>query len=186
MWGIDTKIMKLKSTYAAIYTIVLFCFCMLNLADVQAQYLSNNSKKKKTLPNFSYQTMDGKKFTNDNLNKDSRLLIMYFDPLCDICQRETADILDNINYFKNIQIVMVSPAPKENVKKFVKQFKLYDYHQITVLHDKDDTFYKQFGAIGYPTLYLYNKDKVLIENFDTEVQFEDIKDAFSPEVASGK
>ena len=177
--------MKFKSTYVAIYSAVLFCFCMLTLSDGQAQYLSNNNKKKKTLPDFSYHTMDGKKFTNDNLNKN-RLLIVYFDPLCEVCQRETSDILDNINYFRDIQIVMVSPAAKEDVGKFVKKFKLYDYHQIIVLHDKEDVFYKQFGAIGYPTLYLYDKDKKLIENFDTEVRFADIKDAFSPEVASGK
>jgi peroxiredoxin len=186
MWGIDNKIMKLKSTYVAIYSAVLFCFCILNFSDAQAQYLTNNNKKKKKLPDFSYQTMDGKKFTNDNLNKNSRLLIVYFNPKCEICQRETSDILDNINYFNDIQILMVSPASKEDVEKFVKKFKLTDYHQITVLHDKDDVFYKQFGAIGYPTLYLYNKDRELIENYDTEVQFEDIKDGFGSEVASGK
>jgi len=185
MWGIDNKFMKLKSTYLAIYCTVLFCFSMINFSD--AQYLSSNNKKKKPmLPKFSYQTLDDKKFTNENLDKNSRLLIVYFNPLCEVCQRETSDIIDNINYFQDIQILMISPAHKEDVSKFVKKFKINDYHQITVLHDKDDVFYKQFGAIGYPTLYLYNKNKELIEYYDTEVQFEDIKDSFGAEVALRK
>jgi peroxiredoxin len=190
MWGIDNKVMKFKSTYFAIYCTVLFCFCMLNLnvhSSAQTQFISSIDKKKKPLlPKFSYQTMDDKKFTNENLDKNSRLLIIYFNPLCEVCQRETSDIIDNINYFQDIQIVMVSPAPKDDVSRFIKKFKITNYHQITVLHDKDDIFYKQFGAIGYPTLYLYNKKKELIENYDTEVQFEDIKDSFGSEVAALK
>ncbi|HXA01092.1 MAG TPA: redoxin domain-containing protein [Cytophagaceae bacterium] len=179
--------MKFKSTYVAIYCTVMFCFCIPNFSNAQTQFTSSIDKRKKSmLPKFSYQTLDERKFTNENLDKNMRLLIIYFNPLCEVCQRETADIIDNINFFQDIQIVMVSPAHKEDVNKFVKKFKINNYHQITVLHDKDDVFYKQFGAIGYPTLYLYNKKKELIENYDTEVQFEDIKDSFGAEVASGK
>jgi peroxiredoxin len=180
--------MKLKSTSTrvALYCTILLCFGLMNFSNAQDQYLSSVEKKKKTLPKFSYQTMDGRKFTNENLDKNSRLLIVYFNPLCEVCQRETGEIINNINYFQDIQIVMISPARKEDINKFVKKFSINNYHQMTVLHDADDYFYKQFGATGYPTLYLYNKKKELIENFDTEVSFDDIKNSFGAEVAARK
>jgi peroxiredoxin len=179
--------MKFKPAYVAIYCTIMFCFSMLTFSDAQAQSRNNNDKKKKQkLPKFSYHTMDDRKFTNEDLNKDSRLLIVYFNPLCEACQKETSDIIDNINYFNDIQILMVSPARKEDVSRFIKKFKLNEYHQITVLHDRDDIFYRQFGAIGYPTLYLYNSKKELIDNYDYEVQFEDIKNSFGSELVLKK
>jgi peroxiredoxin len=159
---------------------LIFTLNLITITDMQAQYINN--KKKQSIPQFQYETLSGKKFSNDDLQKNNKLMIVYFNPVCEICHREIRDILENINYFRDVQILMVSPAPKEEVLKFSRKFKMDNYYQVTLLYDKDDVFYKQFGAVGYPTLYLYDRNKSLIVNYDTEVAFEDIKDAFSPEI----
>jgi peroxiredoxin len=177
--------MNLRSILITICS-VIFTLNILTINDTQAQFKEDHyksHKKKQSIPEFHYQTMDGKDFSNENLEKDKKLMIVYFNPVCEICQREIRNIIDNINYFQDIQIVMVSPAPLEEVLKFNKKFKFDNYHQITLLYDRDDVFYKQFGAVGYPTLYLFDRNKDMIVYYDTEVEFEDIKDGFSPEMA---
>jgi peroxiredoxin len=130
------------------------------------------------MPAFSYLDLEGNKFSNEHLAKDRKVVLMYLNPLCDVCQRETEDILNNIEYFKNIQIVMVSPSPIEQVKKFAEMYHLDQYKEIVVLHDSKDEFYRQFNAIGYPSLYLYNEKKQLITSFEREVQFAELQEAF--------
>jgi peroxiredoxin len=175
--------MNLKLTIIAICGMI-FTMNLMTATDIQAQYKTN--KKNNSVPKFHYETINGKSFGNENLKKDKKLMFVYFNPVCEICHREIKDILDNINYFQDIQIVMVSPAAKEEVVRFGKKFKLDNYHQVTLLYDKYDVFYKQFGAVGYPTLYLYDINKELIVNYDTEVEFADIKDAFGMEMARKK
>ncbi|HEX8549042.1 MAG TPA: redoxin domain-containing protein, partial [Cytophagaceae bacterium] len=137
------------------------------------------------LPEFTYQTLEGKKFSSEDL-KASKIMLVYFNPLCDICQRETQMILDNIKYFEKIQIVFISPAEIVDVEKFSNKFKLDQFKEITVLHDKNDLFYKQFDAIGYPSVYLYNEKKELLTYFEAEIGLEDIKGGFEPKVSTAK
>src|SRR4051812_36042488 len=99
---------------------LIFTLNLLTINDIQAQYINN--RKKESIPQFHYQTMSGKNFGNDDLQKDNKLMIVYFNPGCEICHREIMDILDNINFFRDVQILMISPAPKEEVLKFSKKF----------------------------------------------------------------
>jgi len=161
----------------------MFVFSLVNVTVLNAQYLNNKKHSEEKLPEFAYNTLDGKKFTNTDLKQNERLMIVYFNPHCEICQDETSNILENINYFQDIQIVMVSPSSKEEIQKFVNKYKLNKYYQITVLHDKDDTFYKKFEAVGYPTMYLYDTNDKMISKFETEVDFDEIRDAFGSNVA---
>ena len=162
----------------------MLIFSLITVSALNAQYLNNKRHDNyEKLPEFSYNTLDGKKFSNTDLKPNERLMSVYFNPLCELCQDETSQILENINYFQDIQIVMVTPGAKEEVLKFVSKFKLNKYHQITVLHDKEDTFYKKFDAMGYPTMYLYDTNNKMISKFETEVEFDEIRDAFGTNVA---
>lgn len=136
-------------------------------------------KKGEKLPEFTYNTLDGKPFSSNNLKANTKLMIVYFNPLCDLCQEETKEILSNINYFDNIQILMISPNPLEEVKRFVNLYQLQQFKQIIVLHDKQDEFYKKFNAIGYPSLYLYDENKQLITAFESQTSMEEIETAFN-------
>ncbi|MBX9851522.1 MAG: peroxiredoxin family protein [Cytophagaceae bacterium] len=167
----------------SIFSYLLVCACLLVLTAANAQYIQRAPKKEDKLPEFSYQTLDGKKFTNQDLKVNSRLMIVYFNPLCDVCKKETQEILGSIDYFKDIQIVMISPNGKEEIEGFVKQYNLAAHSQITVLHDAEDRFYKQFQALGYPSLYLYDHNKNLIVQFDSHTDISEIKEAFDPAIS---
>jgi peroxiredoxin len=152
-------------------------FSMLTLTNANGQQI--NSRKTEKMPSFIYHTLDGAKFTEKDLKENSRIMIVYFNPLCEVCQKETKEILGNMDYFSDIQIVMVSPNSETEINEFVNEHGLKKHSQIIVLHDYNDVFYKQFHAIGYPSLYLYDEEKQLIEHFDTQVSMAEIKTAFA-------
>lgn len=165
------------------YILLMLIFSFVTLGGAHGQSIPMKNDK---LPAFTYFTLDGKKFTEKNLNANSSLMIVYFNPMCEVCQEETEEIINNIEYFKNIQIVMISPNTREEIAEFEKDFKLDNFSQITMLHDPEDLFYKQFNATGYPALYLYDQSKKRIANFNTRTDIEEIKEAFGPTMASKK
>lgn len=165
------------------YTLLMLIFSFVTLSGAHGQHIQ---KKNDKLPAFTYFTLDGEKFTDKSLNVDSRLMIVYFNPMCEVCQEETEEIIQNIDYFKGIQIVMISPNTREEIVQFSKDFNLDKYSQIIMLHDPEDLFYKQFSATGYPALYLYDQDKNVIAHFNTKAEMEEIKEVFGPTMASKK
>lgn len=171
---------RLTGTLIMGYIVLMTAFAMLTLTNANGQYIQQRDEK---LPSFTYYTLDGNEFTEGSLIKNSKLMIVYFNPACEVCQEETAEILTNIDYFKDIQIVMVSPNTREELALFTKRFNLNKYPQITMLHDPEDIFYKQFHATGYPSLYLYDEKKNLIENFTSITEIDEIKEAFGAGVA---
>lgn len=164
---------------AYINTALIMGLCLLT-AGINNAYGKKRRDNAEKMPQFAYYTLNGEEFTNENLNKDTDYLFVYFNPLCELCHYETETLIDNIEFFKDIQIVMVSPGDISEINQFVDQFSLEQYPQITVLHDKSDTFYKEFGAIGYPNLFAYDKDQELIRYFDHVTDFQDIRNVFEP------
>lgn len=136
--------------------------------------------EKEKMPKFSYHTLNGKKFSNRNLEPDKTYLFVYFNPLCDLCKEEIEDITDNIGNLEDVQILLVSPNQLNEIEQFSESFGLDKFSQITILHDFDDTFYLEFGAIGYPNLYIYNSNKELVRYFDHATGFLEIKNAITP------
>lgn len=168
------------------YTLAMLILSLATLSDANGQVKQQSGAQVQTLqtlPEFTYYTMDGAKYTNHNLNANSNVMIVYYNPLCELCREETKEILNNIDYFKNIQIVMISPNTKEEIMSFINELNLNKYTQITLLHDPDDVFYKQFQATGYPTLYLYNEKRVLIGHFNEQTEINSIKEVFNNTVA---
>jgi len=174
---------RVTGTIVLVYTLVMIIFSFITLTNVSGEELN---REKGALPSFVYYTLDGSTYTEKDLKQGQRLMIVYFNPLCDVCVRETQEIVNNMEYFKDIQILMISPNRKDEIIDFVKEFKLSDYPQVTVLHDQYDKFYKEFQAIGYPSLYLYDENKNLIVNFDSHADIEEIRGAFEEVVAKEK
>lgn len=175
---------RLTGTLVLVYTLIMMVFSVITLSPANGQFVNN--RKVETIPSFTYYTLEGHKFSNKDLKDNSRLMIVYFNPLCEVCQREMKEILTNMDYFKNMQIVMVSPNSKEEIGNFVTEHNLSNFPQITVLHDVNDAFYKEFHAIGYPSLYLYDENKNLVEHFDSHADIREIKDAYDPQTAKHK
>lgn len=105
-------------------------------------------------------------FTKEDLHKKSAVLLMLFNPTCDHCKHETEEILQRINDFKDIQIVMATAMPHDSMTAFVKKYELAKYDNIVVGQDVHyflPTFYK---ISHLPFLAFYDRKKQLISVFE--------------------
>ena len=118
-------------------------------------------------------------FTKENFTKGSPALIILFNPDCEHCKKETEELLDSINRFKNIQIVMATMMPFDMMKIFYEKFKLADYKNITVGKDFQyflPVFYK---VSNLPYLALYDKKGNLITTFEGAAPIHKVLEEFN-------
>lgn len=128
----------------------------------------------KTIPPFSYSTINGKKFTNKDLKDNTSTLFLYFNSECEHCQSEATQIQENIAKFKDSQLVFVSFEEKDKIVAFAKKYKLDHYDKISFLLDKQVTFSTTFDVNSLPTMILYNRNKELIKKIKGQTKVETI------------
>jgi peroxiredoxin len=132
----------------------------------------------KTIPVFSYETIDGLHYTNENLVLSKATIFVYYNSECDFCNHEAEMIQQNIDKFKNAQILFVSFEDKQKIKKFATQHKLLNYDNVHFLCDSKGTFAATFDVKSLPCLVLYDKNRQLIEKIKGQVKIETILEKF--------
>jgi hypothetical protein len=111
---------------------------------------------------------DGATYYNaSNIDKGKPLMIVYFDPECEHCQRYTKALLKDIKKLSNVQIVMICAAPGlPPVKKFVTDFGLDRYANIKVgtegIYRATMNFYH---VTVTPFTAIYNSQEQLIKYY---------------------
>ncbi|MEO6818275.1 MAG: hypothetical protein ABI266_07685 [Ginsengibacter sp.] len=128
-----------------------------------------------TLPQFTlYNISDSVAFTRDNLKKNTPTVFFVFSPDCEHCQHETENLKQNINLFKNAQIVMLSYLPWEEIKKFYGIYHIANYPQITMARDTKFFFPVYFKVRNLPSIFVYDKKGNFKKAFEGSVKMSDI------------
>lgn len=136
-------------------------------------YMSNPN-----IPDFSlYKAPDSTAFTNEDLHKRKPTLIMIFSPECGHCQHTTTVLIQNIEHFKNAQILMTTWLPYSEMVKFYRDYKIANYPQITMGWDKKDFFLPYYRVQSYPDLLVYNKKGKFVKSFSGEINMKDVWEA---------
>ena len=80
-----------------------------------AEYL----EKLKSLPDFSFKTLDGNIFKSSSL-KSGPVIIMYFHPECEHCQYEIDDLLKKLDELNTSKLIFISSAERDSIVAFSK------------------------------------------------------------------
>lgn len=118
----------------------------------------------KTIPEFSFTTVDNTVFTNKSIKSNLPIVFIYYDSECDFCQHEAQSISENIDAFEQIQLVFVSSEPVKKIKVFSKQYDLNESGNITFLQDDNNVFSKLFDAKFIPYTIIYNEEHRLMKS----------------------
>jgi thiol-disulfide isomerase/thioredoxin len=151
-----------------------------NFAFAQVDSIQPAYKKFPTLPPVKLLLTDSTTyFTKENFRKGSPVLIMQFNPDCEHCQKETEELLDSIDRFKDIQIVMATMMQFGTMKPFCEKYKLAKYKNITVGQDFQ-YFLPVFYKVGnLPYFALYDKKGNLITTFEGAVGIHKVIEEFN-------
>ncbi len=126
----------------------------------------------KTIPAFSYKTINGEVFSNKDLGNDTPTIFLYFNSECEHCQSEAEQIRDNVEKFANVQLVFISFEDPKKIEAFATKYKLNHYDNIDFLCDSKVSFSITFDVKSLPTIILYNKNKKLIEKIKGQTKVE--------------
>ena len=119
-------------------------------------------------------------FTKENLSAKKPLLVVVFSPDCEHCKHETEAILQHIDQFKHIQIVMATMLPYEKMKEFYDHYELGKHKNIIVGKDLNYMLPPFYNMHTLPYLAFYDKKGKLINTFEGSMPIEDLIKVFNP------
>jgi peroxiredoxin len=146
-----------------------------NVQDARAQ---GSSKVPFDIPEFTlFRLDDNKVFTRAQLSTTDQLVLIFFDPGCGHCQREASLIGEHLAQFKNTSFYFISMQDKHLIRTFQETFgkKLKNKPNVHFLHDSKYEFMGKFNPLEYPSIYIYNKEKRLVQYLHGNIPFERIK-----------
>lgn len=141
----------------------LFVLVQLSITSF-AQQTEPPYKRFPTVPPLKLLLIDSTtQFTEKDLEKDKAVFVILFSPDCEHCKKGTEELIDNIDKFKDIQIVMTTILPFDKMKEFYTTYKLDRFKNITVGRDQFfllPTFYR---IKNMPYFAFYDKKGNLID-----------------------
>ena len=124
-----------------------------------------------------YKAPDSTAFTNDQLKKNKPFVLMFFNPDCDHCQKETKELLAYKEELKGLQIVMVSPAAFGLIKSFYEEYNIASMPNIIMAQDQNYTLGSKYQLRTYPSIFVYDNSGKLAKAFVGNVGVPAILDA---------
>lgn len=163
----------MKKVFILLLSLTIFSFVRAQVAPAEPPY-----KRFPKLPPFTLLGVDSQSFTREDLQKHKKTLIMYFSPECDHCKHQTEDMLKDIDKLKEIQIVMTTYDPFEEMATFYRSYNLAKYPNIKVGRDTKYFFgpFYQFHRLPYQALY--DEKGKLITTFAGNIEIDKMAKAF--------
>jgi peroxiredoxin len=166
--------MKMKKYLKIILPVLflgLFGFLIFQITS-KIKHKKEVSENIKTIPTFNFQNVNGGRFTNENLIKNTPTLFVYFNSDCEFCNEEAEMIQQNKDKFSTIQLIFVSIENPDIIKEFAIHHKLFNYDKINFLSDTQVSFAPTFDVNSLPSLVLYDKNQHLIEKIKGQIKTE--------------
>ena len=112
---------------------------------------------------------DGSVFTATQLPLNKPILLIYFSPGCDHCEKLLGSFVKNKNTFNNTSVVMITYYPVSTLKDFKNQFGLYKYNNIYVGTEGNTFFVKQYYDLKtLPFMALFTEKGDLVQKYYSE------------------
>lgn len=160
------KIIFTKNIYVKKISLLTAFICVLITANAQIDSSAKNFAKYATVPTFNVYTVpDSSGFSNKKLDKSKSLVIMFFSPDCEHCQKETKELMAYKNELKNIQILMVSPSSYPAIKQFYEDYGMAAMPNIKLGQDVNYTLGSIYQIRTFPSMYVYDHNGKLVKAF---------------------
>ena len=137
-----------------------------------------------TIPPFTLLKADSSSITRDDLARHKKTLFMFFSPGCDHCKHQTKELLANIEKFKDVEILMATYQPMEEMQAFYNDFHLENYPNIRLGRDTKYFFPPFYKMNNLPFLALYNNKGKLLTTFEGTTGIDKLLEGFKGEAYS--
>lgn len=132
-------------------------------------------KKSPYIPAFRIQKPDSSWFSNTNIQPKKPTLILYFSPTCGHCQKETEEILSKMKELNDLQIVMITSRPFEDMTAFADHYKLNRFPSIKIGTDPARTVTTFYDVKFTPFSALYDKKGKLVKAYESGINMDELE-----------
>ena len=161
--------------------VILFCFIFLlsnKGYSQQATKAANDTlapyQRNHYIPAFSIQTPDSSWFHKSNIKEKKPALILYFSPDCGHCQLETEAILTKMKDLSNLQIVMITSRPYEDMLNFANHYKINRFHGVKIGSDPARLITRFYDVKFTPFSALYDKKGKLVKVYKDGINMNEL------------
>ena len=127
------------------------------------------------LPPFQMTLANGKVFKAQDLPIGKPIVIIYFSPECDHCEKMTKELLKKEASFKKASVAMITHLPVERVAKFVQQYGLSKYSNIFIGTEGNTFFVRKYYKIEQmPFIALHDKNGNIVKVYRKEGPLTDL------------
>ena len=120
--------------------------------------------KAQTLPDFSFEDVNGKVINKLSLPTNKPVIVIYFDPFCESCLGQAALISKEITTFKDITLLWVTTNADPENNAF-KQKYFNNAQNAIVAVDTQFQFDTWFGYSEFNAIYCYNNKHEKTKSF---------------------
>jgi hypothetical protein len=124
------------------------------------------------MPQVELYKLDSNIFNYDILDKNFPTFIMYFNSYCNHCHYQLLDVFNHYSYLDYVNILMISSESLERLSSIKNQYSFKDFPKIHLLHIDPILAINILGVKRSPSLYLYDKNKILIKKIEGEIKMD--------------
>ncbi|MFT3936024.1 MAG: thioredoxin [Chitinophagaceae bacterium] len=166
-----------------ILTLLFSCFLLsfsmhaqIDSVDKNAPYIKNPG-----IPEFDLLQVDSSThITKANITPKHKTIIMFFSPECSHCQHQTEDMIAGMDSLKDVQIVMATYQPFEQMVEFNQKYGIDKFPNIKMGRDTKYFFPPFYRMKSLPHLALYSSKGTYITSFEGNQKIATLLDAFEP------
>lgn len=103
-----------------------------------------------------------------------KIVLVLFQPDCDHCQREAAQIRENLKAFDSYQLYFISNVTDQELIKFAKDYKFDSASNVHFATTTADQIVSNFGPLDTPSLFVYSAEGKLMHKFIGETDISKI------------
>jgi thioredoxin-related protein len=137
--------------------------------------LTSSEAISQNLPPFKMYRSDKTIFSAAELPKTKPIVLIYFDPECEHCQKLMKELFQKIDAFKKAEIIMVTFKSMEDVAAFEKQNNTQKHSNIIVGTEGTGFYLRNYyGLVTMPFTALYDKNGNLNYSYRKETLVDDL------------
>lgn len=122
------------------------------------------------LPPFQMVQASGKVFKAENLPPGKPILLIYFSPDCEHCQKLMQSFFKQTARFKKASVAMITYLPVEKVVAFAKDYRVAKYPNIYLGTEGNTLFVQRHYRINQiPFAALYTKSGDFVASYERDV-----------------
>jgi len=164
-----------------VFTFLLtFFISALAMAQKDSVDMSAPFRKSPVIPSFDLLKTDSSThLTKADISPKHKTLLMFFSPECTHCQHQTEDMLSAIDSLKDIQIVMATYQPFEEMVAFNQKYGIEKYSNIKLGRDTKYFLPPYYRMKSLPFLALYDTKGNYVASFEGNQKVATLLDAFN-------